>query len=613
MAAELSEKSQTSGDVGPQPSKPASSGHEEAIPETLAPRDDEGAEGSGSRTPVAFEKADSKVIAPQKPASDEDLYKHLPPDEADILRKQVITPDVKVGISTMYRYASAMDLLIMAAASLCAIASGAFLPCMTIIFGNLQGTFQAFFLHQLSYDDFVGQMTHLVLYFVYLAIGEFVTCYASTVGFCYVGEHISAKVREHYLESCMRQNIAFFDKLGAGEVTTRITADTNLIQDGISEKVGLTLAAVATFVTAFVIGFVEYWKLTLILFSTVVALVSVMGVCSRFIVKYSKLSVDAYAVGGSVAEEVISSIRNAVAFGTQDRLAKQYDTHLVKAEAYGWRVKGTIAIMLAAMFFILYNNYGLAFWKGSQYLIDGIVPLSSILIILLSVVIGSFSFSQIAPNVQAMGTAFGAAGKIYMTIDRISCLDPTTDDGDKIDNLAGNIRLEHIKHVYPSRPEVVVMEDVSLDIPAGKTTALVGASGSGKSTVIGLVERFYSPVQGAVFLDGRDIASLNLRWLRQNISLVQQEPVLFGTTIYQNIRYGLIGSKSTPATRSSANASWTPPKMANAHGFISSLPEGAWFFFSLPSPEFFFFFFFLPFSSFFLSFFLLFLLFFPFF
>ena len=141
-----------------------------------------------------------------------------------------------------------MDIVIIVVSSLCAIASGAALPLMTVIFGNLQGTFQSYFNHLSTYDDFMSEMNHLVLYFVYLAIGEFVTTYVSTVGFIYTGEHISAKIREHYLESCMKQNIGFFDKLGAGEVTTRITSDTNLIQDGISEKIGLTMASFATFI-----------------------------------------------------------------------------------------------------------------------------------------------------------------------------------------------------------------------------------------------------------------------------------------------------------------------------------------------------------------------------
>ncbi|KAK3322314.1 P-loop containing nucleoside triphosphate hydrolase protein [Apodospora peruviana] len=521
-----------------------------------------------------LEKADSQVV-PAKRSLDSDPYRHLSDEEAKVIKDQVYTPDVKVGIATLYRYASRNDLLIMAVAAMSAIASGAALPLMTVIFGNLQGTFQGYFQQEISYDDFTGELGHLVLYFVYLAIGEFVTAYIATVGFIYTGEHVSAKIREHYLESCMKQNIGFFDKLGAGEVTTRITADTNLIQEGISEKVGLTLAAVATFVAAFVIGFVSYWKLTLILLSTVVALMLCMGGGSRFIVKYSKQNIGAYAEGGSVAEEVISSVRNAVAFGTQDRLARQYDTHLTRAEFFGFRVKGAIGMMIGCMMAILYLNYGLAFWMGSRFLVDGAVPLSKILTVMMSVMIGAFNLGNVAPNIQAFTTALGAAAKIYSTIDRLSPIDPSSDAGAKLEHVKGTIRLENIKHIYPSRPEVVVMEDVTLTVPAGKTTALVGASGSGKSTIVGLVERFYSPIEGTVYLDDVDISTLNLRWLRQQISLVSQEPTLFSTTIYQNIRHGLIGTQwEHESPEKQEERIYEAAKKANAHDFVTVLPEG---------------------------------------
>lgn len=523
-------------------------------------------------------KADSKVVPPKsEDGSDADPYAHLPEREAKILRDQVETPSVKVGVATLYRYASRNDLLIMSVAAIFAIAAGAALPLMTVVFGNLQGTFQDYFMpgSTVTYDEFVGELSRLVLYFVYLAIGEFVASYISTVGFIYTGEHISAKIREHYLESCVKQNIGFFDKLGAGEVTTRITADTNLIQEGISEKVGLTLQAVATFVAAFVIGFVSYWKLTLILISTVVALLLCMGTGSTFVVKYSRQNISAYAEGGSVAEEVISSVRNAVAFGTQDRLAKQYDTHLVRAEFFGFKLKATLGVMVAGMMCILYLNYGLAFWMGSRYLVDGSVPLSKILIVMMSVMIGAFNLGNVAPNMQAFTTALGAAAKIYSTIDRQSPIDPSSEEGIKLEKVVGTIRLERIKHIYPSRPEVVVMDDVSLTIPAGKTTALVGASGSGKSTIIGLVERFYTPIEGTVYLDDVDISTLNLRWLRQQIALVSQEPTLFSTTIYENIRHGLIGTKwENESPEKQRELVEEAARKANAHDFISALPEG---------------------------------------
>ena len=430
-------------------------------------------------------------------------------------------------------------------------------------------------LYQISYDEFYDELTKNVLYFVYLGIGEFVTVYVSTVGFIYTGEHATQKIREYYLESILRQNIGYFDKLGAGEVTTRITADTNLIQDGISEKVGLTLTALATFVTAFIIAYVKYWKLALICSSTIVALVLTMGGGSQFIIKYSKKSLDSYGAGGTVAEEVISSIRNATAFGTQDKLAKQYEVHLDEAEKWGTKNQVVMGFMIGAMFGLMFSNYGLGFWMGSRFLVDGAVDVGDVLTVLMAILIGSFSLGNVSPNAQAFTNAVAAAAKIFGTIDRQSPLDPYSNEGKTLDHFEGHIELRNVKHIYPSRPEVTVMEDVSLSMPAGKTTALVGPSGSGKSTVVGLVERFYMPVRGTVLLDGHDIKDLNLRWLRQQISLVSQEPVLFGTTIYKNIRHGLIGTKYENESEDKVrelieNAA----KMANAHDFITALPEG---------------------------------------
>ncbi|KAL4819493.1 P-loop containing nucleoside triphosphate hydrolase protein [Aspergillus spinulosporus] len=503
------------------------------------------------------------------------LLAHLPEDERQVLKTQLEEIKVNISYFGLWRYATKIDILIMIISAICAIAAGAALPLFTILFGSLASSFQRIMLYQISYDEFYDDLTKNVLYFVYLGIGEFVTVYVSTVGFIYTGEHATQKIREYYLESILRQNIGYFDKLGAGEVTTRITADTNLIQDGISEKVGLTLTALATFVTAFIIAYVKYWKLALICSSTIVALVLTMGGGSQFIIKYSKKSLDSYGAGGTVAEEVISSIRNATAFGTQDKLAKQYEVHLDEAEKWGTKNQIVMGFMIGAMFGLMFSNYGLGFWMGSRFLVDGAVDVGDVLTVLMAILIGSFSLGNVSPNAQAFTNAVAAAAKIFGTIDRQSPLDPYSNEGKTLDHFEGHIELRNVKQIYPSRPEVTVMEDVSLSMPAGKTTALVGPSGSGKSTVVGLVERFYMPVRGTVLLDGHDIKDLNLRWLRQQISLVSQEPVLFGTTIYKNIRHGLIGTKYENESEDKVrelieNAA----KMANAHDFITALPEG---------------------------------------
>jgi len=189
--------------------------------------------------------------------------------------------------------------------------------------------------------------------------------------------------------------------------------------------------------------------------------------------------------------------------------------------------------------------------------------------------IGAFSLGNVAPNIQAFTTAISAANKIFATIDRKSPLDPESEEGKKLDHFDGVVELRNVRHIYPSRPEVVVMESVNLVVPAGHTTALVGASGSGKSTIVGLVERFYDPVGGEVLLDGHNVHELNLRWLRQQISLVSQEPTLFATTIAGNIRHGLIGTEyeHLPAEQTKELVE-NAARMSNAHDFITQLPEG---------------------------------------
>jgi ATP-binding cassette subfamily B (MDR/TAP) protein 1 len=222
---------------------------------------------------------------------------------------------------------------------------------------------------------------------------------------------------------------------------------------------------------------------------------------------------------------------------------------------------------------MLFFNFSLAFWEGSRLLVSGEVSLGHIITIVFALMTASTTFGHIAPHAQAFALAAAATGPIFSVIDRSSSDDHTDDQ--VLDQIIGAIELKGIKHVYPSRPEVVVMHDVDLVVPAGKVTALVGASGSGKSTVVGLIERFYTPIGGQVLLDGHDIQTLDLKWLRQQMALVSQEPVLFGTTIFANIAHGLIGSKFSNATEvEKKDLVESAAKMANAHAFISALPEG---------------------------------------
>lgn len=341
----------------------------------------------------------------------------------------------------------------------------------------------------------------------------------------------------------------------------------------------LTLQAVATFFAAYIIGYVRFWKLTLILTSTIVAIALTGALLGRLSVDWTRRSLASYALGGSLVEEVISTIRNAIAAGTQERLVVAYDKHLEAAEKPAFKVKTTTTAIIGFMMCYVYLSYALAFWLGSRYISAGECSLSDVLTILLAIMMGAFALGNVAPNMQAFTTGVAAASRIYSTMERISPINPTVDDGDRIPptQFRGNIEFNRVKHVYPSRPDVVALDSVSFTVVANKITALVGASGSGKSTVVGLLERFYQPVGGEILVDGHNIENLNLRWLRQQIGLVSQEPILFATTIAQNIRHGLIGTQYESLPDDDERISELicgAAKTAFADEFICDLPQG---------------------------------------
>ena len=430
---------------------------------------------------------------------------------------------------------------------------------------------------KISGTTFRSNISSHTVYFIYLALGEFVTIYICMTGFIYVGMHVTQKIREQYLAAILRQNISFFDSLGSGEVTTRLTSDMNLVQDAISEKVCLTITQLATFLSAFVIAYIEFWKMGLISTATIVFMFLSIMFIGKFIGTYARNSIQAVGKGGTVAEEVIRSIKAVVAFGNQEVFAARYDMYSGVAEKWGTKVKLCIAFTMASITGAIMLNYGLNFWMGSRFLVDGEVTLNKIVTIIYAIVAGAMSIATIAPYIQAFASGVAAASRIFATIARESPMDPSSTDGYTLDHddWISSFQFRNVKLIYPSRPETVVLHDLSLNFEAGKTTALVGPSGSGKSSIINLIERFSEPVSGDILMSGRDIKSLNLRWLRRQVSLVSQEPVLFSTTVFENIKYGLVGSAFENASEEVLRHKvMDAALMANAHDFILRLPQG---------------------------------------
>ncbi|KAK9687675.1 hypothetical protein K7432_014694 [Basidiobolus ranarum] len=481
----------------------------------------------------------------------------------------------KVSMAELFNFATSFDWTLMGVGIFCALISGAGMPVMTIIFGEMATIFTAWMKQELTPDQFQDKINTYSLYFVYLAIAILITTYGYMCTWTYAGERQTRKIRESYLAAVLRQDIAWFDHLGAGEVTTRITSDTHLVQDGISEKFPQSVNYVATFVSAFIIAFTRNWKLTLVLSCIIPLIAMSVGVLNFFNTKYVKKALDYYSISGTLAEEVFSSIRTAVAFGQQKKLSEMYDVNITNAKKQGMRKSLLTGLGIGVIFLIIYAAYSLAFWFGGKLLLKNELEAGQVINVFFAVMIGAFSLGHIAPNLQAFSFAQGAASKLYEAIYRVPTIDSASDKGVKPSGVTqGSIEARNLFFHYPSRPDVPILKGINLTVEPGHTVALVGASGSGKSTIIQLLERFYDPIQGEIFLDGVPINTLNVHWLRRQIGLVSQEPTLFRCTIAENVAHGLIGTPHENANEEKKlELIKEACKMANAHDFIMLLPE----------------------------------------
>lgn len=170
------------------------------------------------------------------------------------------------------------------------------------------------------------------------------------------------------------------------------------------------------------------------------------------------------------------------------------------------------------------------------------------------------------PNVRYLSEAIAAASRIFKMVDKHPTIDPDDERGMILEEVRGEIEFKNIDFAYPSRPDFPVLEGFSLRVMPGETLGVVGGSGSGKSTVISLLERFYDPVRGDILLDKENIKNLQLKWLRSQMGLVSQEPILFATSIRENILFG--------DEMASMELIISAAKAANAHDFITALPDG---------------------------------------
>ncbi|XP_035460557.1 bile salt export pump isoform X1 [Scophthalmus maximus] len=504
---------------------------------------------------------------------------------------------LSVGYFKLFQFATWKDIVMMVVGGFCALIHGTAQPLMLLVYGMMTDTFLAYELEVQALKDpnkecinntiywingsvyemaenstvycgmdMEAQMTMFAYYYVGIGIIVLFVCYFQIALWVTAAARQTQRIRKEYFRKVMRMEIGWFDCNSVGELNTRISDDINKINNAIAEQVSIFIQRISTFVFGLFVGFIGGWKLTLV----VIAVTPLIGLAAGLMIMALSMltgqELKAYAKAGAVADEVLSSIRTVAAFGGEEKEAERYDRNLVEAQNLGMR-KGTITgFFQGCLWCIIFLCYSLALWYGSQLVIDfkELSP-GSLIQVFFAVLVGAINLGQASPCLHVFASGRAAAKTIFETIDREPKIDCFSEEGHKLDKVKGDIEFHNVSFFYPSRPEVKILNDLSMQIKAGETTAFVGPSGSGKSTTIQLIQRFYDPDGGKVTLDGHDIRTLNTKWLRSLIGIVEQEPVLFATTIAENIRFGQPGVTRDEIIQAT--------KEANAYNFIMELPQ----------------------------------------
>ncbi|KAI9255706.1 putative ABC transporter protein, partial [Phascolomyces articulosus] len=464
----------------------------------------------------------------------------------------------------LFRFATKWDMFCIVIAGFCSVLVGLLQPLCIVFFGLMINRIMDSIRDGESLPDATRP---IVIIFVILGTVILILAYIANSLWIMTGENQTRRIRKLYIHAILRQDMGWFDQSEEGSLTTRLAADCQLIQDGISETYGAMIRAISAFVLGFIMAFAVGWNLAVIVLAVLPLLAGVGGLMGYLITSSTMKVQDAYADAGTVAEQVFTGIRTVYAFSLQKRFAEIYETKLVKARQAGVYRGYATGLGVGGFLFVLFGIYAISFWYGGKLASEATLEGWKIMVAFFTMILGAMSLLQLPTHISKISTATAAAYKIFETIDRVPDIDPDSTEGLVPPKVLGNIEFRNVQFQYPTRPDIPILKNLNLEIKPGMTVAFVGPSGSGKSTTIQLLQRFYDPAQGQVLVDGNNIKDINVKWLRAQIGVVSQEPVLFNMTIRQNLLMGVHEKVSEDEIVEAC-------KKANCHTFISKLPKG---------------------------------------
>ncbi|CAB4016568.1 multidrug resistance 1-like [Paramuricea clavata] len=385
------------------------------------------------------------------------------------------------------------------------------------------------------------------------------------------GEILTMRLRKQAFRSLMRQETSYFDDPyhSTGALTSNLATHASAVQGATGPRLGGIASSLITAVGCLVLAFVSGWKLALVVLAFLPFII-IGGMMEMQIYFGNSLGGDTInsEEAGKIAVETILNIQTVATLGKEESF---YDKYMeAVSEMYNKRKrKGIISGLfmgLSQSFFLLSN--AAAFRYAGHLVQKGEMSFTDVMKTILAVQMGAMMAGQLSALTPDYVKAKEAAGRLFKLFDRTPVIQSDSTEGLQPNTNEGFVEFKDVTFRYPFRQDVKVLRGFNLTVEQGKTVALVGSSGCGKSTAVSLIQRLYDVEMGSVLVDGNDVKSLNVSWLRRQIGIVSQEPVLFNCSIRDNIAYGDISREISQEEIENA------AKAANIHDFINTLPKG---------------------------------------